>query len=78
MKMQRVGVLAIFQMVFVLANCYEITSYDTPQQAMKDASGIEVRDGTNNILTVGKNSVQSFLNNVYTIFEQREIKRLFC
>lgn len=43
-------------MVFVLANCYEIASYDTPQQAMKDASGTEVRDGTNNILIVGKNS----------------------
>lgn len=50
--MQRVVVLAIFALVFVLANCYEIASYDTPQQAMKDESGTEVRDGTNNILIV--------------------------
>ena len=49
-------VLLGLQIFFILTSCYELVSYDTPQEAMKDATETEAIDRTSNdILVTGQN-----------------------
>lgn len=42
----------IFQCCLILANCYELVSYDTPQEALRDATETEKSDTSNDILVI--------------------------
>jgi len=66
MKTHKIVVLIVFQLYFIYASCYELKSYDTPQEAMHAAeTEIDFSDRTSkDILVIGK-AFELFLNTIY-------------
>lgn len=51
----KTALFVIFQFYFVFVKCYELVSYDTPQEAMRAATETENSDtSSKNLHVVGK------------------------